>query len=193
MFAGLFFTVFAYRSGLLNWAQKSGNSWTLGTKQEVIHKHWQGRSASPHHTRPRPWLPRGQWCQAAETALNQRAPFGSSHVEKIRPIFSFQGTELLTQKVTASRSMAMIVYIPIRERKAENKKGQGGFKTACCLMALQITESLREMKGKITQLLGYCWSIYAPVYVSLIHKSLIDWLIDWLKNRHLEENNLLST
>lgn len=148
MFAGLFFTVFAYRSGLLNWAQKSGNSWTLGTKQEVIHKKWQGCSASPHHTRPRPWLPRGQWCQAAETALNQRAPFGSSHVEKIRPIFSFQGTELLTQKVTASRSMAMMVYIPIRERKAENKKGQGSFKTVCCLMALQITESLREWRGK---------------------------------------------
>lgn len=36
-----FCTVFAYRSGLRNWTQKSGNSWTLGTKQEVIHKRWQ--------------------------------------------------------------------------------------------------------------------------------------------------------
>lgn len=122
LFAGLFFTVFAYRSGFLNWAQKSGNSQTLGTKQEVIHKKWQGsRSASTHHTRPRPWLPWGQWCQAAETALNQRAPFGSSHVEKIRPIFSFQKAELLTQKVTASRSTAMMVYIPIREKQKTRK------------------------------------------------------------------------
>lgn len=73
----------------------------------------------PLHTTPAPapaWLPWGQWCQAAETALNQRAPFGSSHVEKIRPIFSFQGTDLRTQKVTASRSMAMMVYIPIKQK-----------------------------------------------------------------------------
>lgn len=38
-------------------------------------------------------------------------------LRRLSPIFSFQGTELLTHKVTISCSIAMKIYIPIRERK----------------------------------------------------------------------------
>lgn len=40
LFDSVFFIVFAYRSDLLNGAQKSEKSWTLGTRQQAIHNKW---------------------------------------------------------------------------------------------------------------------------------------------------------
>ena len=83
------FLVFACWSGLLNGAQKSGKGKTLGTRQ-VIHSKCDSTSLPRLHQYPFPHQQdagRSTWCQYIQAAMNQRTPFGSSHVEKIRAYF----------------------------------------------------------------------------------------------------------
>lgn len=90
MFGGVFFTVFAYKSGLSNVAWESGKSWTLGTRQEVIHHKDNTEALPPLHQHPSPAhrvLGGGHRCHSIQAAINQRAPFGSSHVEEIKAYF----------------------------------------------------------------------------------------------------------
>jgi hypothetical protein len=58
-------------------------------------------------------------------------------LRRLRLIFSFQGTELLTHKVTISCSIAMKIYISTRERKQKTRKARIALKTVCCLVAMK--------------------------------------------------------
>ena len=141
------FLVFAYWSGLLNGAQKSGKGKTLGTRQVIHNKWWHFKSASPSPVPLPP--PPGRWKEDVDASIYRqlwiKEPLLDPHMwRRLGPIFSFQGTELLTHRVTISCSTAVSEDLHSHKREElKNKKDQDSFEN--CLSSHGQANSLKSL------------------------------------------------